>query len=129
MRISSTIVYVALALLGSKLPAKADIIAFTGDQCDGDEGENVPCSDECIDFNGRHSFEVVATGTHCVVAFEDGACSIPVGEFSNGGSGACSNVNTGTTVLSLRCSPNFVCDDILGNTTSLAKALPTLSSA
>ncbi|KAF8882776.1 hypothetical protein CPB84DRAFT_1659569, partial [Gymnopilus junonius] len=106
---SATIIYIALALFGANFPAKADIIAFTSDHCDGDEGENVPCSNECINFNLCHSFEVVAQGTHCVVAFQDSRCSIPVGVILNSGGGQCSNVNTGTTILSLRCSPNSIC--------------------
>ncbi|PPQ65705.1 hypothetical protein CVT26_000322 [Gymnopilus dilepis] len=102
--------YLFIALFVAK--SSGDIVAFSGSSCDGDEGDNVPCQDECIDFNTRHSFRVLASGTHCVVAFEDGACSIPVGSIENSGGGHCSNVNTGTTVLSLRCSPNSACDTV-----------------
>ncbi|PPQ65715.1 hypothetical protein CVT26_000332 [Gymnopilus dilepis] len=128
MRVSFHFLYLAIALFAAK--ANADIIAFSGNECDGAEGENVPCLDECIDFNTRHSFRVLASGSHCVVAFQDAGCTIPVGSISNSGGGQCSNVNTGTTVLGLKCSPNSVCDTIAsGNSTIKGVALPGPSSA
>ncbi|KAF8960002.1 hypothetical protein BDZ97DRAFT_1642618, partial [Flammula alnicola] len=90
--------------------AKADIVAFSGNECDGDEGSNVACDNTCIGFPSRHSFLVIAPGDHCVVFFEDSSCSNDVGSVvSPGGAVQCTNVNTGTPVGSISCSPNSVC--------------------
>lgn len=37
---------------------KADLIGFSGDYCDGDQGSNVNCDGSCIGFDGHHSYEV-----------------------------------------------------------------------
>ncbi|KAJ7926121.1 hypothetical protein B0H13DRAFT_1599926 [Mycena leptocephala] len=34
------------------------IIAFSGDTCNGGQGGEVPCDGTCFDFTGRHSYEV-----------------------------------------------------------------------
>ena len=38
-------------------PSIADIIGFSGNECDGAEGDDVPCDGSCHSFSGRHSFE------------------------------------------------------------------------
>ncbi|KAJ7084200.1 hypothetical protein C8R44DRAFT_651559, partial [Mycena epipterygia] len=49
-----TLVAVLLAI-----QAKAqDIIAWSGNTCNGAEGLEVSCDGTCFDFNGRHSYEV-----------------------------------------------------------------------
>ncbi|KAJ7200937.1 hypothetical protein B0H12DRAFT_1036565 [Mycena haematopus] len=62
------------AVLFAVLTVKADIIAWSGNTCDGGEGANITCDGTCIAFDGRHSFEVVTGGSHCVVLFEDDGC-------------------------------------------------------
>ena len=52
-----TLALVAAALFALNVAAQ-DVIAWSGDSCNGDEGADVPCSGECISFDGRHSFEV-----------------------------------------------------------------------
>ena len=37
---------------------RADIIAFSGNTCDGDAGSNVACDGSCHSFSSRHSFQV-----------------------------------------------------------------------
>ncbi|GJJ12996.1 hypothetical protein Clacol_007245 [Clathrus columnatus] len=95
-----------------------DVIAFSGSTCDGGEGSNVPCQEQCIHASGRHSaltpllrfiVQVVADGPHCLTFYEDGGCSINVGEVVNPGGASCTNINTGTDVNSFKCSPNGVC--------------------
>ena len=54
MRFITAYLVLAIALTG----INADITAFNGDQCDGDEGENVACDDACSGFTDRHSFRV-----------------------------------------------------------------------
>ncbi|KJA16938.1 hypothetical protein HYPSUDRAFT_219152 [Hypholoma sublateritium FD-334 SS-4] len=93
------------------VPSSADIIAFSGGACDGDEGLNVPCDGSCHQFTGRESFEVVIGGLHCVTFFEDTGCNSLIATFPNEGNSLCSNVNTGTAVGSFRCSANDSCDD------------------
>ncbi|KAF8817362.1 hypothetical protein BYT27DRAFT_7217863 [Phlegmacium glaucopus] len=70
----------------------ADIVGFSGNDCTGAEGANVPCDNSCHQFGGRNSFQVLASDT---------ACSEDVGLISNDGSGSCSNVfEPGFTVQS-----------------------------
>ena len=47
-----------VGLLMTAVQVTADIVAFSGDLCDGGQGDNVPCDDKCNDFLGRHSFRV-----------------------------------------------------------------------
>ena len=54
---SFTFSVVAAALL-AVLSVNADLIAWSGNTCDGDQGNNVPCDGSCHQFGGRHSFEV-----------------------------------------------------------------------
>ncbi|GAW01878.1 hypothetical protein LENED_003498 [Lentinula edodes] len=75
-----------------------DFIAWSGNACDGDEGLNVPCDNGCDGFEGRHSFEVVASGTHCVTFYEDEGCGGEHFFFSGEGNSECINVNTGTSI-------------------------------
>ncbi|PPQ96214.1 hypothetical protein CVT26_005619 [Gymnopilus dilepis] len=117
MHPSPGIFFIITSLFG--IAVRADLVAFTGSTCDGDEGKNVPCDDSCHLFTDRNSFVVLASGTHCVVIFEDTKCTVPVGLISNAGGGTCSrNVNTGTTMGSFRCSPNRVCDNAAAQLTS-----------
>lgn len=48
---------VALGYMAA-VPAKADIIAWSGSNCNGAEGGDVPCDGNCFDFTGRQSLEV-----------------------------------------------------------------------
>ncbi|KAJ6558268.1 hypothetical protein B0H19DRAFT_946280, partial [Mycena capillaripes] len=36
----------------------ADLVAWSGNACNGAEGVNIICDGTCFDFTGRHSFEV-----------------------------------------------------------------------
>ncbi|KAJ7586996.1 hypothetical protein C8J56DRAFT_787254 [Mycena floridula] len=85
------------------LKVNADIIAWSGDSCNGDEGGNAPCDGSCIPFGGRHSFEVVAGGSHCVTLFQGSGCSGEAFNFGRETTGQCINVNTGTDIESFTC--------------------------
>ncbi|KAI0748186.1 hypothetical protein C8Q80DRAFT_1270624 [Daedaleopsis nitida] len=108
--------YLASALILAFLPqsAHAGITAFSGDNCDGGVGANVPCDGSCISFSGRHSFRVDGgSGGHCVTVFEDAHCGAgaggPVFVFPNE-DGGCQNVNTGTDIQSFLCSSGNFCE-------------------
>ncbi len=58
----STLLF-TIALLFEASPTNADVIAFSGSTCDGNEGANVACQDECIKASNRHSVLVEYT-TH-----------------------------------------------------------------
>jgi hypothetical protein len=49
---------IVAAVVFSAIKVNADFIAWSGTNCDGSEGLNVPCDNTCFDFQGRHSFEV-----------------------------------------------------------------------
>lgn len=104
MRFSATALACLLsALLSALAPqaAHAGITAFSGSECDGDAGLDVPCDGSCHQFDERHSFRVricifplptsraslgddstdcdhvqvdSGTGDHCVTVFEDPGC-------------------------------------------------------
>ncbi|KAF9477197.1 hypothetical protein BDN70DRAFT_767270, partial [Pholiota conissans] len=101
----------ALPLLVFVAFATADIIAFSGNLCDGDAGSDVACDGSCHSFSNRHSFQVsqLATGAHCVTAFENANCDTLVGVFQGQGNSSCANVNTGTNVQSFICATDDVC--------------------
>lgn len=81
-------------------------------------------------FCSTLSSQVLTSDTRCVTVFEDTGCNNPVGDITNGGNGACSNVNTGTNVQSFKCSPNSFCPDVIvGNLTDAATAKPATQSA
>ncbi|KAF9557742.1 hypothetical protein CPC08DRAFT_751791 [Agrocybe pediades] len=85
---------------------KCDVIAFSGSFCDLDEGRDVSCNGDCHTFGNRHSLKVTApAGHYCLYYYEeDGNCSgVEVGLDINDGNGQCTNVNTGTNVVSFRC--------------------------
>ncbi|KAI0743010.1 hypothetical protein C8Q80DRAFT_1192048 [Daedaleopsis nitida] len=114
MRFSTTaLAYLAAALLSTLAPqaAQAGITAYSGSQCDGDAGLNVPCDGSCHKFDERHSFRVDSgTGDHCVTVFEGPGC--PVGgrsAFLAHQTGQCQNVNTGTNVRSFICAKDAAC--------------------
>ncbi|KAJ7595265.1 hypothetical protein C8J56DRAFT_883484 [Mycena floridula] len=48
---------VFVAVFVAALNVNGDIIAWSGDACNGAEGANVACNGGCISFDGRHSFE------------------------------------------------------------------------
>ncbi|KAJ4472227.1 hypothetical protein J3R30DRAFT_1055860 [Lentinula aciculospora] len=106
-----TTVFAAVVLFSSLTNVAADIIAWSGNACDGDEGANVACDGSCHSFVNRHSFEVVASGTHCVTFFEGDGCTGEPFLFSGEGGSECINVNTGTSIGSFSCSANNVCVD------------------
>lgn len=58
MRLLSLALTVVSMVAYMAVPSAADIIAFSGSECDGDEGLNVPCDGSCHQFTGRESFEV-----------------------------------------------------------------------
>ncbi|KAF9552354.1 hypothetical protein CPC08DRAFT_674203 [Agrocybe pediades] len=92
---------------------KADtIVAFNGNECDGDEGATVPCDGSCHQFAGRHSVFINGGSQHCVTYFENNACqfqeSLGGASILNGNS--CANVNTGGPVNSFLCAPSVTCE-------------------
>ena len=52
-----TISLLAAVVLAIQANAQ-QIIAFSGDTCNGGQGGEVPCDGTCFDFTGRHSYEV-----------------------------------------------------------------------
>lgn len=61
MRFSATtLAYLASAILSALAPqvTQAGITAFSGGECDGDAGLDVPCDGSCHQFDERHSFRV-----------------------------------------------------------------------
>ena len=54
MRFTAALFALAIILTG----VNADIVAFSGSNCDGDEGANVKCDNSCHSFGNRHSLLV-----------------------------------------------------------------------
>ena len=54
MRFTAALSALAIALTG----INADLVAFTGSDCSGDEGDNVSCDGACWEDGIRQSFEV-----------------------------------------------------------------------
>lgn len=108
MKFTTIFTFVFYAI-GTIAVTKADIVAFSGSTCDGDEGDNVPCDGSCHDFSNRHSLLLLTGGTHCVTYFLDSGCEELVGD-AELTEDECTNVNTGTNVVSFICGPNDVCD-------------------
>ncbi|KAJ7103764.1 hypothetical protein C8R44DRAFT_715833 [Mycena epipterygia] len=108
----------ALTLLSMLLiRATADVVGWSGNNCNGDEGLDVACDGTCFDFTGRHSIETIVSGSHCVAVFEDGFCGEEVAVFLNQGGGSCVTVSTGTTVNSFQCFAGNTCAvDVESNT-------------
>ncbi|KAJ7195739.1 hypothetical protein B0H12DRAFT_1298380 [Mycena haematopus] len=97
------------AVLFVTLTVKGDIIAWSGDSCNGDEGSNVACNGACIAFDGRHSFEVCSTRLFLHTYFQDDGCVGESFQFGPETEGNCINVNTGTPIGSFTCSSNSAC--------------------
>ncbi|KAJ7581604.1 hypothetical protein C8J56DRAFT_793202 [Mycena floridula] len=87
------------------LKVNGDLVAFSGDSCDGNEGNDAPCDGSCISFSGRHSFEVTASSNRCVTLFQNGGCTGESFNFGSEAPGECINVNTGTDIESFSCVP------------------------
>ncbi|KAK7014421.1 hypothetical protein R3P38DRAFT_2638782 [Favolaschia claudopus] len=100
--------FIAAALVVAGI-VHGDIIAWSGDSCNGAEGGNVACDATCIGFEGRHSFEVVSGGSHCVTMFVGQNCDGQAFAFGPETAGNCINVNTGTPIQTFRCSPDTSC--------------------
>ncbi|KAI0822857.1 hypothetical protein BC628DRAFT_1326235 [Trametes gibbosa] len=114
MHFSTTaLAYLAAAVMSALAPqaTQAGITAFSGSNCDGDVGLNVPCDGSCHKFDERHSFRVDSgTGDHCVTVFVDPGCPTDgQGFFLPHQEGACQNVNTGTNIRSFTCAPDAAC--------------------
>ncbi|KAF9062853.1 hypothetical protein BDP27DRAFT_1233022 [Rhodocollybia butyracea] len=86
--------------------AAQNLVAWSGNACDGDEGDSVPCDGSCHQFGGRHSYEasIVSSGTFCATLFEDTGCTGEAFFFNASPEGECINVNTGTDIESFSCS-------------------------
>ncbi|EJD48696.1 hypothetical protein AURDEDRAFT_162151 [Auricularia subglabra TFB-10046 SS5] len=99
MRVSALIV----AAVALAMPAQA-FIAWSGDHCDGDQGNSVPCDGSCHSFAGRHSF-IAGFRNRCVSLYRESNCQGQRFNFSQAGAEGlqCTNVNTGTNILSFRC--------------------------
>ncbi|KAJ6600802.1 hypothetical protein B0H10DRAFT_1824402, partial [Mycena sp. CBHHK59/15] len=87
------------------VPANTDVVAWSGNTCNGAEGGDVACDGTFWDFTNRHLIERGA----CVSVFEDKSCEERVGTYQNQGGGSCVNVNTGTTVQSFKCFAGNTC--------------------
>ncbi|KAF7361351.1 hypothetical protein MSAN_01167800 [Mycena sanguinolenta] len=113
--ITNAFAFVALALA---LKANAQFTAFSGDECTGSRGLDVPCDGTCDDFTGRKSFEIDATAPNiarCITVYSDNACQHPVSRWNSTGPtgsakpGICIEVSTGTPQLSFTCASNVNC--------------------
>ncbi|KAJ6470944.1 hypothetical protein C8R45DRAFT_836687 [Mycena sanguinolenta] len=104
------------AVLVAAIVARGDIIPWSGNACNGDEGNNVPCDGNCHSFDGIssldgiHSFEVVTGGTHCLTLFEDDGCFVETLQVDLGAEGECLGVSTGTPIRSFTCSASSLCE-------------------
>ena len=54
MRFTTTYFALAISLTG----VNADILSFSGNQCNGNRGSEVKCDNSCHSFSGRSSFKV-----------------------------------------------------------------------
>ncbi|EJD44450.1 hypothetical protein AURDEDRAFT_166540 [Auricularia subglabra TFB-10046 SS5] len=97
MRLAS----LSLAALLAAVPAHA-FIAWSGNSCDGAQGNTVPCDASCRDFTGRHSFNAQMGGGSCVSMYTAPGCNGARFNFTGIGS-QCINVNTGTDIRSFQC--------------------------
>ncbi|EJD44449.1 hypothetical protein AURDEDRAFT_166539 [Auricularia subglabra TFB-10046 SS5] len=91
----------ALAAVLAAVPAQA-FIAWSGDHCDGPQGNNVNLDGSCRSFGGRHSFN--AGSESCIKFYELGNCSGQRFTYENQGD-RCTNVNTGTDIAAFRAWP------------------------
>ncbi|KAJ7826257.1 hypothetical protein B0H13DRAFT_1657604 [Mycena leptocephala] len=95
------------------------IIAFSGDTCNGGQGGEVPCDGTCFDFTGRHSYEVSSAdflnqGNADVdyrflvprhLSPSSGSdCTGQEFPFGPDPAGQCINVNTGTAISTFSCT-------------------------
>ncbi|KAK6981554.1 hypothetical protein R3P38DRAFT_3293664 [Favolaschia claudopus] len=99
MRFTLTALITAVLALNAQA---ANLIAFSGETCDGAEGKEVGCNGECISFSGRHSFTILG-GSANVVAFSFEGCKGPALELGILGAGTCTHVNTGGAVGAILC--------------------------
>ncbi|KAJ6493301.1 hypothetical protein C8R45DRAFT_1095803 [Mycena sanguinolenta] len=115
---SSITAFVALALAIFSMEANAQFTAFSGDECTGNPGADVPCNGACDDFSGRRSFVIDATAPNiarCITVYSDNACQHPVSRWNSTGPtgsakpGICIEVSTGTPQLTFTCSSNVNC--------------------
>ncbi|KAK7039848.1 hypothetical protein R3P38DRAFT_2515114 [Favolaschia claudopus] len=102
MRFTFTSAFVAAIALALHANAQS-IIGFSGDSCNGSQGDSVACNGACIDFSGRHSFEVFGSAAN-VVLFAGGGCSGESFNFGTEQPNNCINVNTGTAINSFQCT-------------------------
>ncbi|KAJ7926109.1 hypothetical protein B0H13DRAFT_1862618 [Mycena leptocephala] len=68
-----TISLLAAVVLAIQANAQ-QIIAFSGDTCNGGQGGEVPCDGTCFDFTGRHSYEIFSS-TASVSLFSGSDCT------------------------------------------------------
>lgn len=105
-------VIVALFICLQPTFVNAGITAFSGNNCDGGVGADVPCDGRCIAFSGRHSFRVDAgSGGHCVTFYADSSCPSGGGNgFFPNQNGQCTQVTLGTgTANAMRCVQDENC--------------------
>ncbi|EJD48690.1 hypothetical protein AURDEDRAFT_162145 [Auricularia subglabra TFB-10046 SS5] len=98
MRLTA-LVLTAAAMLPS---ARGDLIAWSGDQCNGAQGRDVLCGrGDCFSFVGRHSMAATLPN-RCVSMWTGTGCVGQRFNFTNVGT-SCLNINTGTNIQSFRC--------------------------
>ncbi|EJD37763.1 hypothetical protein AURDEDRAFT_173144 [Auricularia subglabra TFB-10046 SS5] len=100
-------VSVALLALLAATPTNA-FIAWSGDNCTGVQGANLPCDGTCFAFNGSHSFTASTPGiAHCVAFYVTSGCTGQPRVNITNQSDQCTKVNTG--VNSFRCFAGAAC--------------------
>ncbi|KAH9474767.1 hypothetical protein JR316_0013232 [Psilocybe cubensis] len=98
----------AVALLFSVSAQAATIVAYSGNTCNGNVGNTVPCDGSCRSFSGRHSLKISGGGPgNCVTVYNKAGCQHERFDQWTSfrlDSGVCRNINTGYGVESFRCS-------------------------
>ncbi|KAF7359700.1 hypothetical protein MVEN_00694500 [Mycena venus] len=97
-----TISLLAAVVLAIQANAQ-QIMAFSGNSCDGGQGGEVPCDGTCFDFTGRHSYKIFSS-TADVSLFSGADCTGQEFPFGPDPAGQCINVNTGTSISTFRCT-------------------------
>ncbi|KAF7336435.1 hypothetical protein MSAN_02297500 [Mycena sanguinolenta] len=100
MHLTLTSTFLAI-LLAVQVNAQS-LIAFSGNDCNGDAGIIVPCDGTCFDFTGRHSYEILGSSA-TVELFEDADCSGEEFTFGPDPPNECIDVITGTPITTFRC--------------------------
>ncbi|KAJ7801582.1 hypothetical protein B0H14DRAFT_3489340 [Mycena olivaceomarginata] len=91
----------AAAFLAIQVDA-TQLVAFSGNKCNGAKGGSASCNGGCVSFSGRHSYKLSGSSAK-VQLFTGSGCTGQKFTLGPDPAGECINVNTGTTINSFRC--------------------------